>query len=154
MLEAVVFWVVDRVRDWGYTGIAVMMFVESSFFPFPSEVAMVPAGYLAAQGEMDPFIATAVGKVDPVEVERCISGHPDVQEVVVLGAKLRTGDEAVKAVIVPRREVDEAHGPALRRELIARCRERLAEFKVPRQLEFRREIPRSALGKVLRKYLV
>jgi membrane protein DedA with SNARE-associated domain len=61
VLEAAVFWIVDRVRDWGYTGILVMMFVESSFFPFPSEVAMVPAGYLAAQGEMDPFVAIAMG---------------------------------------------------------------------------------------------
>ena len=61
MLEAVVFWVVDRVRDWGYAGIFAMMFVESSFFPFPSEVAMIPAGYLASQGEMDPYLATLMG---------------------------------------------------------------------------------------------
>ncbi len=51
----------DRVRDWGYAGIFAMMFVESSFFPFPSEVAMIPAGYLASQGEMDPYLATLMG---------------------------------------------------------------------------------------------
>ena len=61
MLETLVFWVVDRVRDWGYAGIFAMMFVESSFVPFPSEVAMIPAGFLAARGEMDPFVATAAG---------------------------------------------------------------------------------------------
>ena len=59
-LEAAVDWVVGLVRDWGYPGIFVMMAVESSFFPFPSEVAMIPAGYLSAQGEMDPFIATGM----------------------------------------------------------------------------------------------
>ncbi len=60
-LEAAVFWVVDTVQGWGYTGIFVMMAVESSFFPFPSEVAMIPAGYLAVQGQMNPALATATG---------------------------------------------------------------------------------------------
>ena len=60
------FWVVDLVRDWGYAGIFAMMFVESSFVPFPSEVAMIPAGYLAARGEMDPFLATAMGLLGSV----------------------------------------------------------------------------------------
>ena len=40
------------------------------------------------------------------------------------------------------------------RELIEFCRERLANYKVPRELEFRDEIPKSPLGKVLRKYLM
>ena len=54
-------WIVARVRDWGYGGIFTMMFVESSFVPFPSEVALIPAGYLASKGQMDPVLATAVG---------------------------------------------------------------------------------------------
>ena len=66
MLETLVFWVVDRVREWGYAGIFAMMFVESSFVPFPSEVAMIPAGYLAARGEMDPYLATAAGLLGSV----------------------------------------------------------------------------------------
>lgn len=56
MLHTLINFIVDTVSQLGYAGIVVMMFLESSFFPFPSEVVMVPAGYLAAQGEMN-FIA-------------------------------------------------------------------------------------------------
>ena len=52
MLGEIVNWIISTVGTLGYTGIIVMMFLESSFFPFPSEVVMVPAGYLASQGEM------------------------------------------------------------------------------------------------------
>ncbi len=61
MLELAVDWVVARVQEWGYGGIFAMMFVESSFVPFPSEVALIPAGYLASKGLMDPVLATLAG---------------------------------------------------------------------------------------------
>jgi len=53
--------IVDFAREFGYLGIFVMMFLESTFFPFPSEVAMVPAGYLASQGEMNLLLAIVIG---------------------------------------------------------------------------------------------
>jgi membrane protein DedA with SNARE-associated domain len=48
MLEGIVNWIVGVVGQWGYTGIVIMMFLESSCFPFPSEVVMIPAGYLSS----------------------------------------------------------------------------------------------------------
>ncbi len=63
MLGDIVDFIVQTVAAWGYIGIFVMMFLESSFFPFPSEVAMIPAGYLAYQGQMNLYLAIGVGIV-------------------------------------------------------------------------------------------
>ena len=60
ILHHIVNWVVQTVGHWGYPGVVVMMFLESSFFPFPSEVVVAPAGYLAARGEMSlPLVILA-----------------------------------------------------------------------------------------------
>ncbi len=61
MLSDVIGWIVDTIGALGYTGIVVLMFLESSFFPFPSEVVMIPAGYLASQGQMDLFVVIGCG---------------------------------------------------------------------------------------------
>ncbi len=61
MFDAVITWIVETVNHWGYFGIFVAMFLESSFFPFPSEVIMIPAGYLAYQGQMSLLVAILLG---------------------------------------------------------------------------------------------
>lgn len=61
MLSTIINMIVDTVSALGYVGIFIMMFLESSFFPFPSEVVMIPAGYLAYKGEMNIYLAIFFG---------------------------------------------------------------------------------------------
>lgn len=61
MLHEITHFIIDAVAGMGYWGIFFLMFIESTFFPFPSEVVMVPAGYLASQGRMDIGIVIFAG---------------------------------------------------------------------------------------------
>lgn len=60
-MNELIHFIVDTVGALGYMGIFLMMFLESSFFPFPSEVVMIPAGYLVYKGSMDMSLALAAG---------------------------------------------------------------------------------------------
>jgi long-chain acyl-CoA synthetase len=105
------------------------------------------AGRLFVTGRKKLLIEVSGHKVDPIEVEDVVRAHPGVREAIVVGIANGGGEQTVKAVVVPSNGCGE-------REVIEFCRERLANFKVPQIVEFRDEIPRSPLGKVLRKYLV
>ena len=61
MLSGIINFILETVGAWGYGGIFIMMLLESSFFPFPSEVAMIPAGYLAHQDQMSLALAWCAG---------------------------------------------------------------------------------------------
>lgn len=104
-------------------------------------------GNLYITGRKKIFIETVGNKVDPIEVEDVLLTHPKVKEAVVVGIKCPFKGETIKAVIVPRGECQE-------REIILYCKDRLTDFKVPRMIEFREVIPKSPLGKILRKDLI
>lgn len=61
MFESVVEWLVQTIGQLGYTGITGLMFLESSFFPFPSEVVIPPAGYLASVDKMNIWLVILAG---------------------------------------------------------------------------------------------
>lgn len=61
MFDAFVTWLVQTIGHMGYPGIVGLMFLESSFFPFPSEVVVPPAGFLAARGQMNLLLVIGSG---------------------------------------------------------------------------------------------
>ncbi len=66
MLADLAQWLVQNILDMGYMGIFLLMMIESSFIPFPSEIVLIPAGYLAQQGEMNMsliFTAALLGSM-------------------------------------------------------------------------------------------
>lgn len=60
-MQVVIDWILQVVGEIGYVGIFFLMLLESSFFPFPSEVVMIPAGFIAFQGGMNPYAAVVAG---------------------------------------------------------------------------------------------
>ncbi len=85
----------------------------------------------------------------PQEAENVLTMHPKVFDVAVIGVPNEDFGEEVKAVVQP---VDWADaGPALERELIAFCREHLADVKCPRSVDFEQELPRHPTGKLYKR---
>jgi long-chain acyl-CoA synthetase len=111
-------------------------------------------GLLYVTGRRNLYIELAGHKVDPYEIEDVLVAHPAVDEAAVLGVPgQRAGDTLIKAVVVPAEPAGLEQAPtpqALRRW----CAERLAAYKVPAICEWRTELPKSPLGKVLKKYLI
>jgi long-chain acyl-CoA synthetase len=103
-------------------------------------------GFTTIVDRVKELIITGGFNVAPSEVESVLSGHPDVTDVAVVGIPSPSGGERVAAAVIlrPGAKLDE---DALR----AWSRERLAGYKVPRQIIAVPDLPRSMLGKVLRK---
>jgi len=97
----------------------------------------------------DMILAAGGFNVYPREVEDALFEHPAVLDAGVIGVPVGGKDQRVKAFVVVDADatVDEA-------ELIEHCRERLARYKVPRAIEFRSELPKTFVGKVLRRELM
>ena len=105
-------------------------------------------GYLFIVDRKKDLIKTSGYQVWPREVEEVLAAHPSVAEVGVAGIPDEAKGEAIRAWVVLRQGQQ-----ATEAELRAFCRERLAPFKVPSRVEFRTDLPKTLVGKVLRRAL-
>jgi long-chain acyl-CoA synthetase len=105
-------------------------------------------GYLFIVDRIKDLIKPSGFQVWPREVEEVISSHPVVLEVGVAGVSDDYQGEAVKAWVVLR-PGQEATADEIRQH----CRRKLAPYKVPKHVEFRKSLPKSMIGKVLRRVL-
>jgi long-chain acyl-CoA synthetase len=106
-------------------------------------------GYVFIVDRKKDLVKTSGFQVWPREIEEVISAHPAVLEVGVAGIPDPVKGEVAKAWVVLK-----AGASATEAELRAFCRERLAPYKVPGQVEFRADLPKTMVGKVLRRALV
>ena len=105
-------------------------------------------GYLYIVDRKKEVINASGFKVYPREVEEVLYEHPEVVEGVAVGVPDEYRSETVKVFVVKKQ------GSSLTEEdLIAHCNDNLAPYKVPKLVEFREELPKSAVGKLLKRVL-
>jgi long-chain acyl-CoA synthetase len=105
-------------------------------------------GYFFIVDRKKDLIITGGYNVYPREIEEVLHEHPKVLEVAAVGVPHRTRGEVVKVYIVPR------PGQTLaREEVLAFCKEKLASYKTPKFVELRDELPKTFVGKVLKRTL-
>ncbi len=111
-------------------------------------VRMTEEGVLQFVDRLKELIIVSGFNVYPTEVENVIYQHPDVMEVAVIGIPDERQGEVVKAVIKrkPGSEVTEE-------EIISFCRKNLSPYKVPKNVQFVEDFPRTATGKILKRAL-
>ncbi|MFA5912969.1 MAG: AMP-binding protein [Burkholderiales bacterium] len=104
-------------------------------------------GYVTITDRKKDMILVSGFNVYPNEIESVIATHPGVLECAVIGVKDDKTGEAVKAVIVKK-------DPGLSKEsVIEHCRRELTGYKIPRYVEFRDSLPKTPIGKILRRDL-
>lgn len=124
----------DALRDgWLYTGDIAKMDED---------------GYFTIIDRKKDLIIAGGYNIYPREIEEVLYTHPAVQEAVVVGVPDEYRGETVKAFLV----LKPGHS-ATANELEAHCRKQLAAYKIPRLIEFRESLPKTAVGKILRRVL-
>jgi len=110
---------------------------------------MDAAGFFTIEGRKKEMIKAGGENVYPREVEEVLLRHPQVEDAVVVGIPQDLRGELIKAYVVLK-----PGAAATAVDILAHCRKDLAKFKVPKQIEFRPSLPKTLVGKVLRRLLV
>ena len=117
------------------------------FFKTGDVAVKLEDGFYKIVDRIKDMILVSGFNVYPNEIESVITSHADVLECAVVGVKDDQTGEAVKAVIV------RSNSDLTAEQLTAFCREGLIPYKVPKQIEFRDDLPKSTVGKILRREL-
>jgi long-chain acyl-CoA synthetase len=116
---------------------------------FTGDIArMDPDGYFYIEDRKKDMVIIGGFKVFPREIEEVLYEHPRVKEAAVAGIKHRVRGEMLVAHVVPK---DGGDPKALKRELHEFCSQRLSAYKIPRRFEIVTEIPKTIIGKALRR---
>ncbi|WP_075981406.1 long-chain-fatty-acid--CoA ligase [Bacillus massilinigeriensis] len=116
---------------------------------FTGDIARVDEdGYLYIVDRKKDLIIASGYNVYPRDIEEVLYEHPSVQEAVVIGVPDAYRGETIKAVIVLK-----AGKAATEEEIVQYCKENLSAYKIPKIVEFRAELPKTGVGKILRRAL-
>ncbi|MET4024677.1 long-chain acyl-CoA synthetase [Marinobacter sp. MBR-99] len=122
-------------------------FTEDGFLKTGDVALIQEDGYIRIVDRKKDMIIVSGFNVFPNEIEDVVTSHPKVVECAAVGIPDAKSGEAVKVYVVPTKEGVTAN------ELKEFCRERLTAYKVPKHFEFRDELPKSNVGKILRREL-
>ncbi|QYJ74657.1 AMP-binding protein [Shewanella sp. FJAT-52076] len=135
---------------WQQAGETARVFSKDGFFKTGDIAIAEPDGCYRIVDRKKDMIIVSGFNVYPNEVENVLASHPTVLECAVIGVADERSGEAVKAVIVLKPSVD---ADDARAAITAHCQANLAGYKQPKHLEFVASLPKSTVGKILRRAL-
>ncbi|MGD8425272.1 MAG: AMP-binding protein [Gammaproteobacteria bacterium] len=133
---------------WGREDATAEVFYPDGFLRTGDIATVDEKGYVRIVDRAKDMILVSGFNVYPCEVEDVVTRHPGVLEAACIGIPDERSGERVKIFVVPK-----PGKTATAEDIVAYCREHLTGYKVPREVEFRDELPKTNVGKILRRAL-